>query len=150
MTRRQTAPREWLIVPALDQTAFRAIAQVRRGSGVFVIAEAGGRSLRQLRLLAAARGLTVALERRGDAARVHNVAELRGALLRRVPLILLSPIFPTTSHPDWQPIRRMRAASLARLANRRLLALGGLDANRYAKIARLGFTGWAGISAFRT
>jgi hypothetical protein len=42
----------------------------------------------------------------------------------------------------------MRAAALARLAGRRLFALGGLDAKRYATLARLGFIGWAGISAW--
>jgi thiamine-phosphate pyrophosphorylase len=42
----------------------------------------------------------------------------------------------------------MRAAALARLARRRLVALGGMDARRYAKIARLGFSGWAGIDAY--
>jgi thiamine-phosphate pyrophosphorylase len=94
--------------------------------------------------------LAVAIEERGDAARVHSLRELRTALLRGVPLILLSPIFPTRSHPDWRPIPRMRAAALARLADRRLLALGGMNASRYATIARLGFIGWAGISAFRT
>jgi thiamine monophosphate synthase len=31
-----------------------------------------------------------------------------------------------------------------------LVALGGMDAKRYAAVAPLGFTGWAGISAFRT
>jgi thiamine-phosphate pyrophosphorylase len=100
--------------------------------------------------VARSHGLRLAMEAQGDAARVHNLHELRSALLRQVPLILLSPIFPTRSHPDWQPIPRMRAAALARLANRRLLALGGMNAKRYARIAPLGFTGWAGISAFRT
>jgi thiamine-phosphate pyrophosphorylase len=76
--------------------------------------------------------------------------ELRRAMVRRAPIILLSPIFPTRSHPDWQPMPRMRAATLARLVDRRAIALGGMDARRYAKIARLGFIGWAGISAFRT
>jgi hypothetical protein len=44
----------------------------------------------------------------------------------------------------------MRAATLARLAGRRAIALGGMDARRYANIAQLGFIGWAGILAFRT
>jgi thiamine-phosphate pyrophosphorylase len=73
---------------------------------------------------------------------------LRQALLGRTPLILLSPIHPTRSHPDRRPLPRMRAAALARLAKRRLVALGGMDARRYAKIARLGFSGWAGIDAY--
>jgi hypothetical protein len=44
----------------------------------------------------------------------------------------------------------MRSAALARLAGRRAIALGGMNRERYAKIAPLGFIGWAGISAFRT
>jgi thiamine monophosphate synthase len=44
----------------------------------------------------------------------------------------------------------MRAATLARLANRQAIALGGMNRQRYANVAALGFIGWAGISAFRT
>jgi thiamine-phosphate pyrophosphorylase len=95
-------------------------------------------------------GVPVVEERRRGAARVHNAGELRRALLARTPLILLSPIFPTRSHPDWKPIPRMRAAALARLGRRKLVALGGMDARKFARIKRLGFQGWAGISAFRT
>jgi thiamine-phosphate pyrophosphorylase len=42
----------------------------------------------------------------------------------------------------------MRAAALARLAGRPLLALGGMDARRYAVVRRLGFDGWAAIDAW--
>jgi thiamine-phosphate pyrophosphorylase len=44
----------------------------------------------------------------------------------------------------------MRAAALARLAGRKLVALGGMDERRFRRVERLGFVGWAGISAFRT
>lgn len=93
----------------------------------------------------------IAVEPGGEgrtATRVHNLTELRRALLDRAPLILLSPIFATASHPDWVPIPRMRAAAYARLAKRRLIALGGMDERRFAHIAPLGFVGWAGISAW--
>jgi thiamine-phosphate pyrophosphorylase len=148
MTRRQTMPRQWLILDAAVGVASMEVLQ--RGNGVIIIGRPGAAQVRRIRAMARAHGLTVAFEARGDAARVHNLRELRNALLRDVPLILLSPIFPTRSHPEWRPIPRMRAAALARLANRRLLALGGMDAKRYATIAPLGFIGWAGISAFRT
>lgn len=148
MTRRQTMPRQWLILDAAAGVA--SMEALRRGNGVIIIGRRGAAQVRRIRAMARERGLTVAFEARGDAARAHDLRELRNALLRDVPLILLSPIFPTRSHPDWRPIPRMRAAALARLANRRLLALGGMNAKRYAKIAPLGFIGWAGISAFRT
>jgi thiamine-phosphate pyrophosphorylase len=104
----------------------------------------------RLRTIARTRGLVIADEARGQAVRVHNLAELRGALIARVPMILLSPIYPTPSHPDWPPIPRMRAAATARLAHRSLFALGGMNDRRFARIRRLGFQGWAGVSAFRT
>ena len=147
MTRRQTVPKQWLILADID---IEAVRRLRRGSGVLVIAKLAAGERRQLRRLAANRGLAMIVEDRRSAARVHGVRELRSALLNRVPLILLSPIHKTRSHPEWQPIPRMRAAAFARLANRGLLALGGMDSKRYARIARLGFIGWAGISAFRT
>jgi thiamine-phosphate pyrophosphorylase len=104
----------------------------------------------RLRTLARQSHLTIVAEQGRSAARVHNSRELRRALLARPRMILVSPVHPTGSHPEWKPLSRMRAAALARLAKRRAVALGGMDARRYAKIARLGFIGWAGISAFRT
>jgi thiamine-phosphate pyrophosphorylase len=76
--------------------------------------------------------------------------ELRRALLARTPLILLTPLYPTGSHHDWKPIPHMRAAALARLGQRKLFALGGMNARKFARIRALGFQGWAGIWAFRT
>jgi thiamine-phosphate pyrophosphorylase len=98
--------------------------------------------------MARLRRLTIAIEERRQAARVHNLRELRSALLARTPMILLSPIYPTGSHPEWRPLPRMRAAAMTRLSGRRLLALGGMDERRFRRVERLGFVGWAGISAW--
>ena len=148
MTRRQTTPQQWLILRELDDAAVGAARRLRRGTGIIVIGTPATAEMRCLQRIARSRELGLAFEAHGAAARVHNVAELRSALLRRTPLILLSPIFPTRSHPDWEPLPRMRAATLARLAHRNLLALGGMNPRRYATIALLGFIGWAGISAW--
>lgn len=150
MRRRQTVPRQWLVIadPTVD-SAF-ATRGLPRGSGILLLCPVAGREMRRLRRWAAQRRLTIVLEGRRTATRVHGVRELRNALLARTPRILLSPIFPTRSHRDWRPVPKMRAAALARLAGRNLIALGGMNAQRYAHIARLGFSGWAGISAFRT
>ena len=150
MSRRQTITRQWLIVDrSLEAKLWSALRKLQRGSGVLVISALEPGERRQLRHLARLRCLII-VEEDGNAARVHNVGELRHALLRRTALILISPINHTRSHPDWTPLPRMRAATLARLANRQAIALGGMDARRYAKVAQLGFIGWAGISAFRT
>lgn len=144
----QTVPHQWLIVTC-DGDIERARRLPRR-SGVLVLGRLSPKALRRLRALARSRHLRIAFDEPRSAARVHNLRELRRARLARTPLILLSPIHPTASHPAWQPIPRMRAAALARLGKRRLIALGGMDAKRYAAVEQLGFIGWAGISAFRT
>ena len=151
MTRRQIIPEQWLIVaqPMAAET-WRAVRRLPRGSGVLLLERLNAIEKRQLRHLARLRALRVVSEGRRTAARVHNVRELRRALSRRTPMILLSPLYPTRSHPGWKPLPRMRAAALARSANRNAIALGGMNAQRYARVAPLGFISWAGISAFRT
>jgi thiamine-phosphate pyrophosphorylase len=150
MIRRQTMPKQWFIADRRDHQVWHALGKLPRGCGVLVLGKMSPSEWRRLRYLATLRRLSVVSEQPRAAARAHNIQELRQALLRRPALVLLSPIFSTASHPDWAPLPRMRAAALARLAGRRLTALGGMDAKRYARIAPLGFVGWAGISAFRT
>jgi thiamine-phosphate pyrophosphorylase len=143
MRRRQRDPRQWLIVAGPGE--LKSIERLPRGTGVLLLEPLSAADMRRLRRT----GLPIVEENRRGAARVHNVRELRRALLARTPLILLSPLFPTGSHPDWKPIPRMRAAALARLGHRELVALGGMDARRFARIERLGFQAWAGILAWK-
>jgi thiamine-phosphate pyrophosphorylase len=149
VTRRQRLPQQWFVLTgphAAEQ--WQALLQLPRGSGVLLLADLGGSEAPRLRRLANTRNLTVIMERRGPAARVHDLHELTRALLGRKTLIFLSPICPTRSHPSWKRLPRMRAATLARLGGRRVFALGGMNVRRYARIAPLGFIGWAGISAW--
>ena len=148
MTGRQTLPKRWFIVTGSQ--GLPSLRDLPRDCGLLLLPDVAPDVRRKLKRAARLRSLVLLEERPGSSFRVHNMRELRGAMVRRAPIILLSPIFPTRSHPDWRPMRRMRAATLARLADRRAIALGGMDERRYAKIARLGFIGWAGISAFRT
>jgi thiamine-phosphate pyrophosphorylase len=150
MNCRQSIPSQWLVINQLDADELAAARRLPRGSGILVIGRLGQSRQRRLRWVARLRGLEVACEQQRGARRVHDAKELRQALLQRVPIILLSPIFPTRSHPDWLPLPRMRAAALARLGRRKLIALGGMDAQRYAQVENLGFQAWAGISALRT
>lgn len=149
MTRRQTIPEQWLIVDRSPSELWPALRKLSLGSGVLVLHDCSDDDTARLRRLAKVRALVLVSEGPRTAARVHDVRELRLALLRRTPLVLLSPIRETRSHPGWKPLPRMRAAALAALADRKLVALGGMNPKRYAKIAPLGFIGWAGISAFR-
>jgi thiamine-phosphate pyrophosphorylase len=146
MFRRQTVPDEWLVIP---EGPFDAVRQLPRGSGLFLLRRPPPIELRKLQRLVRQRQLVLVVEEPGTAARVHSSRELRQALLARSPFILLSPLFPTSSHPGWKPIPRMRAAALARLGRRGLIALGGMSQKRFTTVAPLGFVGWAGISAWR-
>ena len=155
MSHRQTEiPSEWLILDArLGDSWWGAVRKLPRGSGVLVLRhELPERERRKLlallRPIATARRLRVIDEGARSAARVHNARELRLALTARVPLILLSPIFATRSHAEWKPLPRMRAATLARLAGRRAMALGGMTHRRFMAIQKLGFVGWAGIDGW--
>ncbi len=148
MRRRQTVPHQWLILTGPDDRS--RVERLPRGSGVLLLTPFSIGATRGLRQLARARNLVIVIEGPRAARRVHNSRELRAAMLQRTPLILLSPLYPTASHPDRQPLPRMRAAALARLGGRTLLALGGMDARRFTRLRKLGFQGWAGITAFRT
>ena len=150
MSRSQSNPRQWLIIDSVvDSKSRQELRRVAVNSGVLLLRKPNSSELRYLRSVVSLRRLSVVLEGPRTATRVHDIRELRQALLERTPLILLSPMYQTRSHPDWKPLPRMRAAAFSRLASRRLIALGGMDARRYAKVAPLGFIGWAGISAFR-
>lgn len=151
MSRRQTSPDRWLLITEADAPrASRLANSLPRGTGLLLLTKLAPHDMRRLGRIAVVRRLSVLEEKRGIAARVHNARELRLALSAGTPLILLSPMFHTATHPDWAPLPRMRAAALARLGGRRLVALGGMNEGRYAKISQLGFSGWAGVSAFRT
>ncbi|NUQ17698.1 MAG: hypothetical protein HOP95_04485 [Sphingomonas sp.] len=147
MRRRQTAPKQWLIIRcAADREGLAAARRLPTGSGVLLLASLPSTEMRRLR----SRRLIIVQEQRRTATRVHDLRELRRALLDGTPLIFLSPFYSTATHPGWKPIPRMRAAALARLSKRKLFALGGMDVRKFARIRPLGFQGWAGISAFRT
>ena len=148
MSRRQTMPQQWLIIA--DRPDWLALRRLPMDSGVLVLGKLTPAEMLTLRKLSRARRHQFVQENPRTAARVHNMHEVRSALLRRAPLLLVSPIHSTGSHPDWRPLPRMRAAVFARLTGRQAIALGGMNRQRYAKIAPLGFIGWAGISAFRT
>lgn len=157
MKRRQTQlPQQWLIADersGSERELLRAVRRLRPGTGVLLLHHGlpparRERLLRSLRRIALSRELVVLDEARGSAARVHDHRELARAQLRGAGLLLLSPMFPTRSHPERQPLPRMRAAALIRLASRPVLALGGMDGKGFARVRALGFHGWAGIDAW--
>jgi len=75
-------------------------------------------------------------------ATVHSLSEIGAANLLGADGLLLSPVFPTRSHPGGKSLGPLRFRLLARRAKAPVIALGGMD-RRKAK--RLGWKRWAAI-----
>jgi thiamine-phosphate pyrophosphorylase len=79
---------------------------------------------------------------------VHNRAEIRAAERAGAALLLLSPVFPTRSHPGARTLGPHRFAHLAASARTPVIALGGMTSSRFRRLQKLGAQGWAAINAW--
>lgn len=59
--------------------------------------------------------------------------------------VLLSPVFPTASHPERQPLAQTRLAAMTRTSPVAVIALGGITARTIARLNHSGCAGIAGI-----
>ena len=80
--------------------------------------------------------------RRVFLATAHNLREIGQANRRGADAVLLSPVFPTRSHPNAQPLGGARFRLLARYSKFPVIALGGITRHR-AKALR--WRRWAAI-----
>ena len=78
-----------------------------------------------------------------DAARTA-VAEVHA---RGADAVLVSPVFPTASHPGGRTLGLLRFARLARASRLPVYALGGISAASQRRLKNLPIAGIAGISA---
>lgn len=176
MARRQPLPRLWLMTDERIGDALGvSVANLPRGSGVIFRHHATPRAERRrlyegIRAIARRRGLVLVLagcprdaigwradgvhgvSRHLHAARplirtapAHDVVELIAA--SGADLVMLSPIFPTRSHPGEGVLGPVRFGLIGRRARARIIALGGIDAQRFRRLRALGAYGWAGIDA---
>ena len=76
---------------------------------------------------------------------VHDRREMVEAAHSGADLILLSPLFPTRSHPGSSILGRAGFAALAQLAPMPVIALGGVRAAHRGMLAGIGASGWAAI-----
>ena len=60
-------------------------------------------------------------------------------------MVLLSPLFPTRSHPGAPALGRVRFAGLARRVDGAVMALGGVKAEHRWMLRGIGADGWAAI-----
>ena len=78
----------------------------------------------------------------------HNAADLARAHQLGADIALLSPVFPTKSHPDAPALGPDRFSEIAAAAPLPVLALGGVDEANAKDLAGPNVAGLAAISAF--
>jgi thiamine-phosphate pyrophosphorylase len=78
-------------------------------------------------------------------AAVHNVGEMHRANRRRVDIVLLSPVYPTRSHPGQRPLSATQIRRLMALSHAPVILLGGMTRQRFARWKSSLAYGWAGI-----
>jgi 8-oxo-dGTP diphosphatase len=79
---------------------------------------------------------------------VHNIDELRQAEKLQADFVLLSPVLPTTSHPDTKAMGWQSFQQLVKQAHCPVYALGGVNASHLQQARACGAHGIAAISAF--
>lgn len=120
------------------QARFKALARLARTRGITVILSGTTALARQW----GADG-TYGPHRNATLATAHSLRELARA--RRASAVLLSPVFPTRSHPGAKVLGSVRFRLMARRSPVPVIALGGMNP---ASARRLRWLRWAGIDAF--
>lgn len=131
--------RHYHLPPPARDARFRTLSRLCRARGVILLAsrpQAGWR-------IDGVYGAPQELTRRGmRMATAHSLREIAGAMRARADAVLLSPVFPTRSHPGGTVLGPVRFLLLARRAALPVLALGGMTP---ARARRLPVHGWAAI-----
>jgi len=78
----------------------------------------------------------------------HSRPDLIAARRRGADLRLVSPVFPTRSHPQAKALGRSRLGLLIAGERKGIVALGGMDKARARSLRALGVTRWAAIDAW--
>ena len=82
-------------------------------------------------------------------AAAHSPRAVRRAAQAGVDAVLLSPVFPTKSHPGAAPIGPLRFAAWVRHSPLPVYALGGVSVASARRLASSGAVGFAGIGGFQ-
>ncbi len=172
MRRRHPLPRIWLMTDErMGDRLWNTIERLPRGGGVVfrhyslpskkrrALFERVARYARRRRLLLVVAGS----DRLGRADGVHNQPrhgdgivtwsvhsqrELATATRHGADLVFASPVFTTRSHPNANALGPVRLGLMIRSSRMRVVALGGMDRDRFRRLRGLGLHGWAGIDAF--
>jgi thiamine-phosphate pyrophosphorylase len=169
-TRHPPIPRLWLMTdPRLGDALWTALARLPRGSGVifrhYHLPSAERRALfARIAKVARRRGLVLlragAEPMRGERGThgrrgrglttwpVHSRCEAITAIRAGADALLVSPVFPTRSHPGAPVLGPARFGLLLRGLEVPIIALGGMDARKARRLKALGIHGWAAIDAW--
>ena len=137
--------RHYHLPPRQRRTRFEALARLCRARDHLVILADSALTAKELRahgIYGAPRMLTPKRTGLLALATAHNLTELAQARLMRADAVLLSPVFPTASHPGAPPLGPLRFRLLAARAGLPVIALGGMNANH---ARRLSWPRWAAI-----
>jgi thiamine-phosphate pyrophosphorylase len=118
------------------RTLFDRLARVARARGHLIALAGSRREAKEW-------GADLAYGSEGHLAPAHNLRELARAHLASA--VLLSPVFPTRSHPGAKALGPLRFRLLAARAQAPVIALGGMNPK---SARRLKWPSWAGIDAF--
>ena len=172
MRRRHSLPRIWMMTDERQSEALLgATERLPAGAGIvfrhYSLPEADRRALfEQVRAITRRRRLTLLLAGPAAQARAwgadgshgrspgaglrtapaHDLREIRAAERAGAAAIFLSPVFPTRSHPGAPALGPARFTLLARRTRVPVIALGGMDAERFQRLR--GAYGWAAVDAW--
>ena len=79
---------------------------------------------------------------------VHRLTDAEAARKDGASLVFVSPVHETRSHPDAKPLGRKLARKIVQTCGCPAIALGGMDARKFAAAEKDGFYGWAAIDAW--
>ena len=132
--------RHYHLAPHARMQRFRQLQRRARARGVGVIAARLDCTERVDGVYGSAR--EVAGAPGWKLATAHSLAEIAAAVRAGADAVLLSPVFPTRSHPGAPVLGPLRFLLMARRSPLPVIALGGMAARR---AARLPVHGWAAI-----
>lgn len=141
--------RHYNMDPSDRHVLFRKVAHVCRQRGHMLLLAGDARSASKWR----ADGFhqrSAGPRRLFHTAPVHNRQELAEARRTGADAVLISPLFPTASHPDAPALGLMAFNLLARQAKGvTVIALGGMSRGKARMLHPKRIDGWAAIDAFR-
>lgn len=119
---------------------FRRVVRIARARGLVVVRAGARAGYGEDGVHGAAHGSGL------HTAPAHDRREAVAAVRRGADVLFVSPVFATRSHPGAEALGVRKAGRIAGGLPVVVIALGGMDARRFRKLA--GFDGWAAIDAW--